>query len=109
MIQYLQFYIGLIRGHDEAERHFIASNGFSYLLRALQRNIPKLNVKTIFLISYLTEEKQEYVGNVAIDVSRVFFKLYEEFAYMRWEGCANLVRKNILSIDQFICPSPRSF
>ena len=55
-------YLGLIRGHDEAERLFISGNGFSYLLRALQRNVPKINVKAIFLISNLTEEKTEYLG-----------------------------------------------
>ena len=58
--------IGFIRGHDEAERLFITSDGFSYLLRALQRNIPKINVKAIFLISNLTEEKQEYLGKNAM-------------------------------------------
>ncbi|CAB4025571.1 Hsp70-binding 1 [Paramuricea clavata] len=51
----------LIRGHDEAERLFISNDGFSYLLRALQQNIPKINVKAIFLISNLIEEKQEYL------------------------------------------------
>ena len=61
---YLLPFIGLIRGHEEAERLFVASDGFSHLLRALQRNIPKLNVKTIFLISNLTEEKREYLGKV---------------------------------------------
>ena len=62
---YLLPFIGLIRGHEESERLFVASDGFSHLLRALQRNIPKLNVKTIFLISNLTEEKRQYLGKVA--------------------------------------------
>lgn len=51
----------LIRGHSEAEKAFVMQNGFSYLLRALQRNIPKLTVKTIFLLSNLVEDKNEYL------------------------------------------------
>lgn len=55
---------GLIRGHAEAERNFVMQNGFSYLLRALQRNIAKLNVKTIFLLSNLIEGNKEYLENL---------------------------------------------
>ena len=58
------FFVGLIRGHAEAERNFVELDGFSYLLRALQRNIPKLNVKTIFLLSNLIDEKKEYIGTI---------------------------------------------
>ncbi|XP_046861007.1 hsp70-binding protein 1-like isoform X2 [Xenia sp. Carnegie-2017] len=49
----------MIRGCEEAERQFIEKDGFSYLLRAVERNVPKLNIKAIFLISNLTDETKK--------------------------------------------------
>ena len=67
VINLLDFFLaGLIRSHAEAERLFVANNGLSHLLRALEMNIPKLTTKIIFLLSNLIENKNEHIGMCAV-------------------------------------------
>uniref|UniRef100_T1JDV9 Nucleotide exchange factor Fes1 domain-containing protein n=1 Tax=Strigamia maritima TaxID=126957 RepID=T1JDV9_STRMM len=49
----------LIRHNNAALDEFMAQDGFSYLLRAMQSNIDKLRIKSSFLISCLCEQKPE--------------------------------------------------
>lgn len=56
------FSIGLIRDNDAGLKEFADKDGYSVLLRALQSDIEKLNIKSAFLLSSLCNQKPHIKG-----------------------------------------------
>lgn len=58
----VNFFIGLIRDNDAGLKEFADKDGYSVLLRALQSDIEKLNIKSAFLLSSLCNQKPHIKG-----------------------------------------------
>lgn len=55
-------FVGLVRDSVDAQDVFVKCDGFSVLLRAMQTDIEKLQVKSAFMMAALCEEQAKFKG-----------------------------------------------
>ena len=60
------YFTGLVRENDAAQDAFIREDGFSSLMRAMQSDIEKLQIKAAFLLSALLWEQPKFNGQFEI-------------------------------------------
>lgn len=53
---------GLVRDNEEALKEFGNADGYSVLLRALQSDVVKLNIKAAFLLTALCSQNPDIKG-----------------------------------------------
>ena len=70
LILLFAFILGLIRDNEEGLKEFSDRDGYSVLLRALQSDLEKLNIKSAFLLSALCN-KNHYVKDELIKMGYV--------------------------------------
>ena len=59
----LFLFVGLTRDVEESQRVFVQNDGFSVLLRAMQRGDEKLQTKAAFMMKAMCMSKPQFKGN----------------------------------------------
>jgi hypothetical protein len=63
---FLNIFLGLIRENDHALEEFSLQGGYPVLLRAMQSNVEKLQIKSAFLLTYICHHHPAVKGNVNV-------------------------------------------
>jgi hypothetical protein len=82
----IDFLSGIVRSFEESQKAFLDGDGFSFLLRAMQSDVEKLQIKAVFLLCALIEEQPAYKGWLLplFDIDNFFFSLQIFFTAWAW-------------------------